>query len=246
MQNNGSYGEALGFNNSTNEGYVWTYGTASLKFGTANTMREQFLNEFLNGSFNILTNNWLRNSINTKSGIQVYGLGSGAMVLDNMNGEPAGIGFDGSTDMCTIWTAGDTGSYLNMQDEDSANTRVAYVAGTDAWTVVSSAERKHSIKEKSNNNILDRFLQLSVKTYGYKYDADENLSEQKKARIERKTNKMATGLVLEELFDIFPNCIPDYYNKLFQEKDRNKKIDLANEVKDTANCGIDYNTLLFI
>ena len=55
---------------------------------------------------------------------------------------------------------------------------------------------------------------------------------------------MATGLVLEELFDIFPNCIPDYYNKLFQEKDRNKKIDLANEVKDTANCGIDYNTLL--
>ena len=241
MQNNGSYGVALGFNNSTNEGYVWTYGTASLKFGTANTMRAQFLND---GSFNILTNNWLRNSINTKSGIQVYGLGSGAMVLDNMNGESAGIGFDGSTDMCTIWTAGDSGSYLNMQDEDSANTRVAYVAGTGAWTVVSSAERKHSIKEKSNNNILDRFLQLSVKTYGYKYDADENLSEQKKARIERKTNKMATGLVLEELFDIFPNCIPDYYNKLFQEKDRNKKIDLANEVKDTANCGIDYNTLL--
>jgi hypothetical protein len=188
--------------------------------------------------------NWLRRSINTTTSIQVFGLTASSFILESNNGESAGIGFDGTTDTCTIWTAGDSGWYLNIQDEDSANTRVAYVAGTGAWTTVSSAKRKHSIKEKTNNNILDRFLKLSVKTYGYKYDDSKNFSEKKKARIERKTNKMATGLVLEELFDIFPNCIPDYYNELFQEKDYNKKIDLAKEVKDTANCGIDYNTLL--
>jgi hypothetical protein len=320
VQNNGTIATSFGFNNSTNESYVWAYGTASLKFGTANTKRMQLLN---NGTLDLLTNNlitsgnvsattgtlignnlatynagtisvlnslamgtnsitglanpvnnqdaatkfyvdnsgglasntinvntsggatnWLRRSINTVTSTQVFGLTASSYILESSNGESAGIGFDGGTDTCTIWTAGDSGWYLNIQDEDSANTRVAYVAGTGAWTTVSSAKRKHSIKEKTNNNILDRFLKLSVKTYGYKYDDSKNFSEKKKARIERKTNKMATGLVLEELFDIFPNCIPDYYNELFQEKDYNKKIDLAKEVKDTANCGIDYNTLL--
>lgn len=320
IQNNGTYGVAFGFNNSTNEAYTWAYGTASLKFGTANTKRMQLLN---NGTLDLLTNdlittgninaqtgtlkgnnlaaynsgsivvlnplamnnnyitglanpvnnqdaatkfyvdsagilasntinvntsggatNWLRRSINTTTSIQVFGLTASSFILESNNGESAGIGFDGSTDTCTIWTAGDSGWYLNIQDEDSTNSRMAYVANTGVWTVVSSEKRKHSIKEKINNNILDRFLQLSVKTYGYKYDYSKNFSEKKKARIEYKTNKMATGLILEELFEIFPNCIPDYYNELFQKKDPNKKLDLTNEVKNTANCGIDYNTLL--
>lgn len=320
VQNNGASAADFGFNTSTNEAYVWAYGTASLKFGTANTKRMQLLN---NGTLDLLTNNlittgnvsvqtgtlignnlaaynsgsivvlnplamnnnyitglanplnsqdaatkfyvdnsgglasntinvnttggltnWLRRSINTTTGIQVFGLTSTAFILENNVGESAGIGFDGSTDTCTIWTAGDSGWYLNIQDEDSTNSRMAYVANTGVWTVVSSSKRKHSIKEKINNNILDRFLQLSVKTYGYKYDDSKNFSEKKKARIKHKTNKMATGLVLEELFEVFPNCIPDYYNELFQKKDPNKKLDLTNEVKDTANCGIDYNTLL--
>lgn len=320
VQNNGGSAADFGFNTSTNEAYVWAYGTSSLKFGTANNKRMQLLN---NGTLDLLTNNlitsgnvsvqtgtlignnlaaynsssivlmsslamnnnyitglpnplnnqdaatkfyvdnsgglasntinvnttggltnWLRRSINTTTGIQVFGLTSTSYILESNNGESAGIGFDGTTDTATIWTAGDSGWYLNIQDEDSTNSRMAYVANTGVWTVVSSSKRKHSIKEKRNNNILDRFLQLSVKTYGYKYDDSKNFSEKKKARIEHKTNKMATGLVLEELFNIFPNCIPDYYNELFQKKDYSKKIELENEVKDTANCGIDYNTLL--
>jgi hypothetical protein len=35
-----------------------------------------------------------------------------------MNGEAAGIGFDGASDNCSIYTAGDGGTYCNFVDED--------------------------------------------------------------------------------------------------------------------------------
>lgn len=187
--------------------------------------------------------NWLRRNINTTTGIQVYGLTSTSFILENNNVESAGIGFDGTNDTCTIWAAGDTGTYLNIQDEDSQNSRVAYVATNGAWTQVSSKKRKHSIKIKNNNNVLDRFLKLSVKSYGYKYEVKDNYTQKQKNRIEKKSNKMATGLILEELFKIFPNCIPDYYNKLFEDK-RNKDLILEEELKEPENSGIDYNTLM--
>lgn len=187
--------------------------------------------------------NWLRRNINTVSGVQVYGLTSTSYILESSNGESAGIGFDGSTDTCTIWTAGDSGTYLNIQDEDSSNSRAAYVATSGAWTQVSSEKRKHSIKIKNNNNVLDRFLKLSIKSYGYKYEIKDSHTEKQKKRIEKKSNKMATGLILEELFKIFPNCIPDYYNKLFEDK-RNKELILEEELKEPENSGIDYNTLM--
>lgn len=53
VQNNGNNAVEFGFNNSTNEAYVWAYGASSLKFGTAATMRARFLN---NGTFDLLTN----------------------------------------------------------------------------------------------------------------------------------------------------------------------------------------------
>jgi len=202
---------------------------------------------FSSNSINVNTDggstNWLRRNINTVSGVQVYGLTSTSYILESSNGESAGIGFDGSQDACTIWTAGDSGSYLNVQDEDTSNSRAAYVATNGAWTTVSSQKRKHSIKEKNNNKVLERFLKLSVKSYGYKYEIREDHTEKQKRRIEKKLNKMATGLILEELFAVFPNCIPDYYNKLFENK-RNKDLILEEEIKNPENSGIDYNTLM--
>lgn len=187
--------------------------------------------------------NWLRRDINTTTYVQVYGLTNSGYIIENSNSESAGIGFDGSNDACTIWTAGDSGSYLNIQDEDTPNIRVAYVANNGAWTQVSSQKRKHSIKAKSNNNVLERFLKLSIKSYGYKYAAKKNQTKKQKKRIEKKSNKMAIGLILEELFEVFPNCIPDYYNKMFQDK-RNEDLVLQEEIKDFENSGIDYNTLI--
>jgi len=187
--------------------------------------------------------NWIKRSLFTQGGVQIYGLSSTSYMLESTTAESAGIGFDGYADQCTIWTAGDSGSFLNIQDEDLDNSRAAYVATNGAWTQVSSKKRKHSIKIKNNNNVLDRFLKLSVKSYGYKYEVKDNYTQKQKNRIEKKLNKMATGLILEELFKIFPNCIPDYYNKLFEDK-RNKDLILEEELKEPENSGIDYNTLM--
>jgi hypothetical protein len=54
IQNNGVSAADFGYNTSTNEAYVWAYGTASLKFGTANIKRMQLLST---GTLDLLTNN---------------------------------------------------------------------------------------------------------------------------------------------------------------------------------------------
>lgn len=188
--------------------------------------------------------NWIRNSAFTKTGIRVYASSGNTLLIENNYGESAGIAFDASYDSATIWTAGDFGHYLNIQDEDNgSDTRIAYVGASGYWNATSSKERKHSIREKVNNNILDRFLNISVKTYGRKYDIDDSFTEKKKQRIQRKSKRMATGLILEELFELFPNCIGDYYNELYKEKNT-RKLKLEEEVKDVKNAGVDYTTLL--
>ena len=53
VKNNGINAVGFGFNNSTNEAYVWAYGNALLKFGTNATTRMQLLN---NGTLDLLTN----------------------------------------------------------------------------------------------------------------------------------------------------------------------------------------------
>lgn len=60
VQNNGINSCAFGFNNSTNEAYIWAYDTASLNFGTANTKRMQLLN---NGTLDLLSNNLITTGI---------------------------------------------------------------------------------------------------------------------------------------------------------------------------------------
>lgn len=185
-------------------------------------------------------NNFLRRSYTTLIGAAIFGLGTAnnSFMIENVNGESAGIAFNGGTDCVTIWTAGDTGSFLNIQDEDIANSRIAYVSTSGYWSVVSSLLNKHSIRNKANNNVLDRFLKVSVKSYGLNYD-------KKNKRTEKKSNKMTIGFILEELFEIFPNCIDGYYNKLNDvTKNRNKKLKLKDEVDDIKNSGINYNNVL--
>ena len=183
-------------------------------------------------------NNYLRRSYTTLTNVQIYGLGtsSNSFMLENRNGESAGIAFNGGNDCATIWTAGDSGSYLNIQDEDSSNSRLAYVNTSGSWIVVSSKQNKHSICDKANNNVLDRFLNLSVKSYGLTYD-------KKNKRTEKKSNKMNIGFVLEDLFEVFPNCIDGYYNKLGNKKS-NKNLKLEDEVEDVKNSGVNYNNVL--
>ena len=66
IQNNGNFGVAFGFNNSTNEAYMWGYGTANLKFGTNSTKRMQLLN---NGTLDLMTNDLITTgNINAQTG----------------------------------------------------------------------------------------------------------------------------------------------------------------------------------
>jgi hypothetical protein len=190
------------------------------------------------------SDHWLRRSGQTKSGTTIYNQNSNSFLFEQQIGESAGLAVNGDSDGCTIWSPGDSGAYLNIQDEDKSNSRQAYVNTSGSWIRVSSKTRKHSIQDKTNNNVLDRFLQLSVKSYGYKYSIPENISEKALSRINKKTNKMQVGLILEELFKVFPNCIPDYYNSLFQDKSSKKSLNLKEEIKDISNSGIDYNALL--
>jgi hypothetical protein len=68
IQNNGFNVVNFGFNNSTNEAYVWAYGNALLKFGTNATTRMQLLN---NGTLDLLTNTitGLANPVNPTDGV---------------------------------------------------------------------------------------------------------------------------------------------------------------------------------
>lgn len=51
VQNNGTDAVNFGFNNSTNEAYIWAYGSSTLKFGTNAIKRMQLLN---NGTLDLL------------------------------------------------------------------------------------------------------------------------------------------------------------------------------------------------
>lgn len=69
VQNNGTDAVNFGFNNSTNEAYVWAYGSSTLKFGTNAIKRMQLLN---NGTLDLLTNNLITTgNINAQTGTLV-------------------------------------------------------------------------------------------------------------------------------------------------------------------------------
>jgi len=85
IQNNGVGAAEFGFNNSTNEAYVWSSGTATIKFGTNGTTRARILNS---GTFDLLTNDLITTgNINAQTGtlkgnnLAVYN--SGSMVVLN-------------------------------------------------------------------------------------------------------------------------------------------------------------------
>jgi hypothetical protein len=124
------------------------------------------------------TTNFLTKTNTVKSGTVIYGMTTNSFLFENQNGENAGFGCDGGSDNNTIWSAGDGSSICNFQDEDTS-TRLAYVNTSGVLIATSTRTRKHSIKEKNNNNVLDRILKLKIKSYGYKYEFNENDNEKK-------------------------------------------------------------------
>jgi hypothetical protein len=212
----------------------------------------------ITGSNSIAVNtggvNFLTQTNTTKSGTIIYGMSGSSFFHENQNGESVGFGCDGGSDNNTIWSPGDAGSVCNYQDEDSSNSRLCYINTSGTLTTVSSKTRKHSIKSKNNNNVLDRILKLNVKSYGYKYEFNDDDTEKKKQRMTNKSKKQQLGLILEEVYDILPNCCSFYDNELDDkliddENIKNKDVTFKNkpkleDVKDISNMGINYTNIL--
>jgi hypothetical protein len=116
----------------------------------------------------------------TQSGVIIYGMDSNSVIVENMNGEAAGFGANGSGDNFTIYTAGDGGTICNFQDEDSSNTRLSYINSSGVLVSASTKTRKHSIKQKNNNNILERIMKVKICSYGYKYEFNNDDTEKKR------------------------------------------------------------------
>jgi hypothetical protein len=179
--------------------------------------------------------------------LQIYGADTNSIsstlivAASGINGnESCGFAATSSTDQFTIFTAGDNGVYTNWQDEDSSNSRVAYVGSNGAFVNVSSKLNKNRIKDKKNNDVLERFKNLKVRSYGYNYpEEEEDWTDKKKKRVQKKREKMAMGLVLEELFEVFPNCCADYYNKL-DRKARKTNLKVEEEIPERKNSGVSY------
>jgi hypothetical protein len=191
--------------------------------------------------------NWLRRSYMALTLTKIYGLDANSFILENKLGESAGIGFSGNEDAVTAWCAGDRKHLFNFQDEDNSNSRASYINDYGSLVVVSSKLNKTSIRTKANNNVLDRFMKLDVKSYGLKYDGERKnkygfVCPKRTKRVAEKEDAMRIGLVLEEVFKVFPNCVSDYTNKLSVKRDKDIKIE--DHVKDIKNSGIDYNSLL--
>jgi hypothetical protein len=199
------------------------------------------------GGYNYLTKN-----STTVNSVVIYGMNSNSFMFQNNQGENAGCGANGASDDFTIWTAGDGGTHLNIQDEDSNNSRVAYVNSSGNFITVSSKKYKHSIikKKKDNYDYLNRLNKINVYSYAYNYKINDDDDDKKKIRKYFKNKRHYTGLILEEIENNFDNCIDKF--KYFNENENNKEeLNLLNnnykpdinedEYINNKNNNINYN-----
>lgn len=115
------------------------------------------------------------------------------------------------------------GTHCSWQDEDSNNSRVSYVNSGGAYVQVSTKKIKYSLrkKEKNNYDYLNRLNKINVYSYAYKYEINDDDDDKKKLRKYMKNKRYYTGLILEEVDEIFNNCVDKF--KYFDINDDNKE-----------------------
>lgn len=192
VQNNGSNAVEFGFNNSTNEAYVWAYGASSLKFGTADTMRARFLN---NGTFDLLTNNLTT---------------SGTLIANNLSAYNSSVIVCSSPLSITGGYSPYNGSYgyLNpsgivgtSSGQHSYSINCTNRVKASEFNAVSSKRVKNII---SSDNIIEQeaidiFNSISLSKYTYKDQINESKGE-------------FFGVIAEELEEILPHYISNDYS----------------------------------
>jgi len=224
VQNNGADAVEFGFNNSTNEGYLWGLGTASLKFGTGGIKRMALLN---NGALDMLNNGivnlgsiagkitsvessfqvYLRASSSTLAlrGGNVRGSKASAIMETNALNETASIVLNGDY-IQTIQTFDDLGFIFTDEDFDPATTYQSYISANGSLVISSSAQRKHSLRPKKHKDYLERLNHLNVYSYGLQVPVDSCDDDKRKSRQYYKNRHLHIGLLAEEVEQLFDNA----------------------------------------
>lgn len=224
VQNNGADAVEFGFNNSTNEGYLWGLGTASLKFGTGGIKRMALLN---NGTLDMLNNGMVNlNNIagkitSVESAFQVYlrassstlalrggnvrGSKASAIMETNALNETASIVLNGDY-IQTIQTFDDLGFIFTDEDFDPATTYQSYISANGSLVISSSAQRKHSLRPKKHKDYLARLNHLNVYSYGLRVPLLSSDDDKRKSRKYYKNRHLHVGLLAEEVETLFDNA----------------------------------------
>ena len=167
-QKNGEDSAEFGFNNSTNEAYVWSlYG---LKFGTNATKRMEIATDsgktsFYDGNIQV----YIRPSSSTLDirGANVRNSKASTIIETNAYNEAASIVMNGDY-IQTIQTFDDLGFIFTDEDADPQTTYKSYISNTGALVVSSTQKQKYSIRRKPHKDYLSRLNQLNIYSYATK------------------------------------------------------------------------------
>lgn len=256
----------FGFNNSTNEAYVWAVDTASLKFGTAATKRMEILNNGYINAFSkfIFLENSKQIYIRASSSYldlrnaNVRNSKASAILETNAYNETASIVMNGDY-IQTIQTFDDLGFIFTDEDTDPATAYQSYISSNGSLVTSSSKQKKHSIRKKLHKNYLERLNKLNVYSYALKTPIANKDQEKTKIRKFYKNKQLHVGLVSEEVNELFDNATDNFKTIVFDKENKKEvresigkyspNIDeetyIANkQLKRGDIMGIKYDTLL--
>lgn len=219
--NNGNLSSAFGFNNSMNEAYVWSYGTAALKFGTNATERMRINTD---GTIKVTTNlaqyQFSLNNTNPAANATEFNIyNNGALQF--------GLGFNNSTNEAYVWSYATgslkfaTSATQRMKIEANGNIGMgpAFVpdqilsvngnaskVGGGSWATYSDARVKEVLGNYTQG--LNEILKLNPKRYHYNEKSGY-------AEIELKMERV--GLIAQEVEHIIPECITQLKTEQFED-----------------------------
>lgn len=236
IQNNGADAVEFGFNNSTNEAYVWGVGSATLKFGTNAIKRMDIASSSGKTTFyDSGAQCYIRPYSNYLDlrGANVYNSSYSTILESNALGETSSLVMNG--DFMQFINPLDTlGFIFTDEDNSSMTSYVAYINASGQF-ISSSKEQKHSLRKKEHKDYLDRLNRLNVYSYGLKYPIAAEDSPQKKDRKARKANELQVGLIAEEVLELFDNA-----TNVYKALDGTQPASLSHK----PSLAINYNRLL--
>ena len=244
---NNNYGVQFGYNNSTNEGYMWSSTPSAIKFGTNNSLRM-----IIDSSGNITQYDLTKfSSSNDNPCAWFFGTSLGAPFYGSMYIRPnalylSNIGrytYGNLRSMCfDSWNSSGAqgsaivlnGQYIQLiqnfntlgiifsdYDYDTSSSYQSYIGANGQLYVSSSKEKKYSIREKRNNNYLDRIRKLKVYSYALKCEINSKDKKDSKDRKYYKNKQLHVGLLSEEVKELFDNCV-DIYKSIAVDTDNEK------------------------